>query len=57
MSREKNYQLEDGTMGSRSAFIRQEFAKNKSRKQIADELGVDNIRFEGENVHYEIDNN
>lgn len=36
----KEYQLEDGTMGSRSAYIRQEFKKDRSRGDIAKELGI-----------------
>lgn len=34
------YQLDNGAKGSRSAYIRQEFAKDRSRKDIAAELGV-----------------
>lgn len=34
------YHLDDGTECSRSAFIRQEFNKGKSRQDIAKELGV-----------------
>jgi hypothetical protein len=36
----KVYHLEDGSECSRSAYIRQEFAKDRSRKEIKDELGV-----------------
>ena len=34
------YTLEDGTEGSRSAYIKQEFKKDRSRAEIAKELGV-----------------
>jgi len=36
----KLYHLEDGTEGSRSAYIRQEFLKNRPRGDLAKELGV-----------------
>lgn len=36
----KTYELEDGTAGSRAAYIRQEFMKGRTRREIADELGV-----------------
>lgn len=35
-----NYTLDDGTTCSRSAYIRQEFNKDRSRQDIAKELGV-----------------
>ena len=37
MSERKVYKLDDGTAVSRSKFIRQEFSKDKSRKQICEE--------------------
>jgi hypothetical protein len=36
----KKYKLDNGQEGSRSEYIRQEFKKDKSRKSIAEELGV-----------------
>lgn len=36
----QSFVLDDGTVGSRAAYIRQEFAKDRSRKDIAEELGV-----------------
>lgn len=36
----KEFTLEDGTPCSRSAYIRQEFQKDRARKDIAEELGV-----------------
>lgn len=36
----ETFTLEDGTQGSRSAYIRQEFKKDRSRNDIAKELGV-----------------
>lgn len=36
----KTYKLDDDSEGSRSAYIRQEFKKDKSRAEIAKELGV-----------------
>lgn len=37
---DNKFYLDNGTECSRSAYIRQEFAKDRSRKEIADELGV-----------------
>lgn len=37
----KTYHLEDGTECARSAYIRQEFNKDRSRQDIAKELGVE----------------
>lgn len=37
---EKKFYLENGEECSRSAYIRQEFNKNRTRKEIADELAV-----------------
>ncbi len=36
----KTYLLDDGTEGSRAAYIRQEFLKGRTRSDIAKELGV-----------------
>jgi hypothetical protein len=36
----KQYRLDNGQMGSRSAYIRQEFMKDRARGDIAKELGV-----------------
>lgn len=40
MTEEKQYVLDNGEPCSRAAYVRQEFNKDRSRKEIAEELGV-----------------
>jgi len=37
---QKQFQLDNGELASRAGYIRQEFQKDRSRKEIAEELGV-----------------